>query len=41
VAEWQTDLQTATRARFALLEYVRNDDPAQFLADAATLRTLV
>lgn len=24
--------------RFALLEFVRNDDPAQFLADAATLR---
>ena len=41
VAEWQTYLQTATRARFALLEYVRNDDPAQFLADAATLQTLV
>lgn len=24
--------------RYALLEFVRNDDPAQFLADAATLR---
>jgi hypothetical protein len=27
--------------RFALLEFVRNDDPDQFLADAGTLKRLL
>ena len=40
-AEWREYFQVAAAARFALLEYVRGDEPAQFLADAATLRSLL
>jgi hypothetical protein len=42
---WPSALATADRdaaplptRRFALCEYVRDDDPEQFIADAATLR---
>ena len=40
-AQWLAYLdriQTLPGDRFALLEFVRNDDPQQFLADAATLK---
>jgi len=41
---WQQYLRTAATApgeRYALLEFVAGDDPAQLLEDAATLRELV
>lgn len=36
--EYLTRIDGLGGDRYALLEFVRNDDPAQFLADAATLR---
>jgi 3-dehydroshikimate dehydratase len=44
VTDWQSLLNTLSRLdgdRFALLEFVLNDDPDQFLADAHTLKTLL
>jgi sugar phosphate isomerase/epimerase len=41
--EWQGYFQAldASRDHFALLEFIRNDDPGQFLADAAALKKIV
>ena len=42
-ADWQRYLSVplAEGDNFALLEFVRNDDPEQFLADAATLKRIL
>ena len=43
-ADWKTLLDTLSRLdgdRFALLEFVLNDDPDRFLADADTLKALL
>jgi hypothetical protein len=44
VTDWQRILNPLSRLdgdRFALLEFVVNDDPDQFLADAQALKNLV
>jgi 3-dehydroshikimate dehydratase len=43
-ADWQIFFNTLSGLdgdRFALLEFVRNDDPDQFLADAGTLKRIL
>ena len=42
-ADWQRYLSVPLVGgdHFALLEFVRNDDPGQFLADAAALRQML